>query len=115
MKRKKLLCLVLCFLMMNTLVACRFGNLSLLGKSNNGSNDESESTTQQVEEVYISNDVQAAYYHDFVNLIPFYEDVPYISIDGHGLYPKISYNQLSIVQNNRGEEHSCNSEITPIE
>lgn len=104
MKRKKLLCLVLCFLMMNTLVACRLGNLSLLGKSNDGSKEESESTSQQEEEVYISNDVQAAYYHDFVNLIPFYEDVPYISIDGHGLYPKISYNQLSIVQNNWGEE-----------
>ena len=54
-------------------------------------------------EVEIENDVQASYYHDFVNLIPFYEDVPYVSVDGHGLYPTITYNWLSMVQNRWGE------------
>ena len=70
------------------------------GKSDKRGLNEAEMTGMQEWDLEIKNDVQAAYYHDFVNLIPFYEDVPYVSIDGHGLYPDIRYNWLSMVTYN---------------
>ena len=90
--KKRILSILLAVIMAASAVSC--------GKSDKRGLNEAEMTGMQEWDLEIKNDVQAAYYHDFVNLIPFYEDVPYVSIDGHGLYPDIRYNWLSMVTYN---------------
>lgn len=52
---------------------------------------ESEQDELQEEEEIITSNIEAAYYHDFANLIPFGEDVPCVSVGGQSLYPSLSY------------------------
>lgn len=95
--KKRILFLLSAVFMAVGMVSC--------GSSDTPGIDEAEMTGLQEWNVEIKNDAQAAYYHDFVNLIPFYEDVPYVSIDGHGLYPEIRYNWLPMVAHNAGDEY----------
>lgn len=102
----KLKIAVLAALVVLVFLAGRSALRNMSGKSSgssSGSPVAKEMADLQDWEVEIENDVQASYYHDFVNLIPFYQDVPYVSVDGHGLYPTITYNWLSMVQNRWGE------------
>ena len=43
-------------------------------------------------------DVDASYFYDFANLIPFYQDIPYVAIKGDDMHPDLSYNWYSIVK-----------------
>lgn len=90
--KKRILSILLAVLMAAGTVSC--------GSSNKAGLNEAEMAGIQEWNLEVKNDAQAAYYHDFVNLIPFYEDVPYVSIEGHGLYPEIRYNWLSMVRHN---------------
>lgn len=55
-------------------------------------------TALMSEEVTITNDVDASYFYDFANLIPFYQDIPYVAIKGDDMHPDLSYNWYSIVK-----------------
>lgn len=59
--------------------------------------------------VTLTSDAQAAYYHDFANLIPFYEDVPYVEIkpamNEFHLSAETSYNWLQLVRKSNGETY----------
>ena len=119
--RKRILPILLAALMALERVACegfldatagkgRFADTSEADEdkpSKEKSDSSKDSGTQGPEEgdVFIENDMKASYYHDFVNLIPMYEDIPYVAVKGDNLHPDLSYNWFSIVKNNFGEPY----------
>lgn len=88
---KRIIAILLTLMMMIGTTAC--GDSDSYEQKSDGQRKETESEQdelQEAEEIITSN-IEAAYYHDFVNLIPFGEDVPYVSVEGEALYPNLSY------------------------
>lgn len=97
--KKRILSMLLAALMLPGIVSCGRSDTPESGVN------EAEMAGMQEWNLEIKNDAQAAYYHDFVNLIPFYDDVPCLSIEGVGLYPDKRYNWISMVGHNAGDEY----------
>lgn len=65
------------------------------GASSNGASSNAASQDSPAfmsDEITIKNDVDAAYFHVFANLIPFYQDVPYVTVKGDDMHPDLRYN-----------------------
>ena len=85
---------------------CRPGKSdSSLKKAASSGQTNVEQANPEGEGITIESDVQSAYYHDFVNLLPLHEDVPYVEISGDNLYPSVSYNWMTVVRTHYDEEY----------
>lgn len=95
--KKRMLSFLLAVILILSCVSC--GKKDAAFRDNASQNGTSQDGTALMsEEITITNDVEASYFHDFANLIPFYQDIPYVAIKGDDLHPDLSYNWYSIVK-----------------
>ncbi len=95
--KKRMLSFLLAVVLILSCASC--GKKDAASQDNASQDGTSQGGTALMsEEVTITNDVDASYFYDFANLIPFYQDIPYVAIKGDDMHPDLSYNWYSIVK-----------------